>query len=151
MTPERTPQERIQGELTAALKARDAARTSTLRLLLTALKNQRIADGAEVDEAGFLKIVRKSVKQRHEAAELYDQGGRGELAAKERAEAEMLQAYLPPAVDEAEIRRAVEAFVAAEGLSGKQAMGAVMKEMVARFAGQADGAAISRIAREVLS
>ncbi len=146
-----TPQDKIQAELTQALKARDAARTSTLRLLLTALKNERIARGEDVDEAGFLKIVQKSIKQRKEAAELYDKGGREELAAKELAEAELLSAYLPAQVDEAEIRAAVEQLVAAEGLEGPQAIGRVMKELVARFAGQADGGTISRIARDVLS
>ncbi len=146
-----TPQEKIQAELTQALKARDAARTSTLRLLLTALKNERIARGEDVDEAGFLKIVQKSIKQRKEAAELYDKGGREELAAKENTEAEMLAAYLPQQAGEDEIRSAIETFVAAEGLEGPQAIGRVMKEMVARFAGQADGGTISRIAREVLS
>jgi uncharacterized protein YqeY len=146
-----TPQDKIQAELTEALKARDAARTSTLRLLLTALTNERIARGEEVDEAGFLKIVQKAIKQRKEAAELYEKGGRDELAAKESSEAELLSAYLPAQVDEAEIRAAIEELVAAEGLEGPQAIGRVMKEMVARFAGQADGGTISRIARDVLS
>jgi uncharacterized protein len=146
-----TPQDRIQADLAAALKARDGARVSTLRMLLSAVKNERIAQGAEVDDAGFVKLVQRAIKQRAEAAELYDQGSRPELAGKERAEAEILSGYLPPQVDEAEIRQAIEGFVAAQGLSGPQAMGRVMKEMVARFAGSADGATIGRIAREVLS
>lgn len=146
-----TPQDRIQADLTAALKARDAARVSTLRLLLSAVKNERIAQGAEVDEARFLALVQKAIKQRAESAELYGRGKRPELAAKELAEAELLAQYLPPQVDEAEIRQAIASLVSAEGLAGPQAIGRVMKEMVTRFAGRADGATIGRIARQLLS
>lgn len=146
-----TPHETIQKQLTSALKARDAVRVSTLRLLLTALTNERIAQGAEVDDAGFLRLVQKAIKQRKEAADAYAAGGREKQAAQEVAEAEILTAFLPPPVDESAIRSAIEELVAAEELSGPQAIGRVMKEMVARFAGQADGGTISRIAREVLS
>lgn len=145
-----TPQETLQQELADAMKAGDKARTSTLRMLLTAVKNERIARGEEVDDDAFLKIVQKSIKQRREAAELYDKGGRDELAAKERAEAELLESYLPPQADEDEIRAAIEALVAEQGLEGPQAIGVVMKAMMARFAGSADGAVVSRIARDVL-
>ena len=146
-----TPREEIQAQLTEALKARESTRLSTLRLLLTAIDNERIAKGEEVDRNGFLKIVQKALKQRKESAEAYAKGGRGEQAARETAEAEILVALLPPQVDEAEIRTAIEDLVATEGLAGPQAMGQVMKAMVARFAGNADGGTISRIAREVLS
>jgi len=146
-----TPQETIQQELTVAIKAQDRERVATLRLLLSALKNEAIAHGAEVDDAGFMKLVQKSIKQRREAAELYDKGGRDELAAKERGEAKILSGYLPPPVDESEIRTAIEAFINAEELAGPQAIGRVMKEMTSRFSGRADGATLSRIAREVLS
>lgn len=145
-----TPQETLQQQLADAMKAGDKARTSTLRMLLTAVKNERIARGEEVDDDAFLKIVQKSIKQRREAAELYDKGGRDELAAKERAEAELLESYLPPQADEDEIRAAIEALVAEQGLEGPQAIGVVMKAMMARFAGSADGAVVSRIARDVL-
>lgn len=146
-----TPREKIQAQLSEALKAHQATRLSTLRLLLTAMDNERIAKGGEVDEDGFLKIVQKAIKQRKESADAYIAGGRDELAAKEAAEAEILVAFLPPQVGEAEIRAAIEELVAAEGLAGPQAIGRIMKEMVARFAGSTDGGTISRIAREVLS
>ena len=77
-------------------------------------------------------------------------GGREELAAKEEREAEILEAYLPPPVDEEAIRAALREFIAAEGLSGPSAIGPIMKEMLARFAGQADGGTINRLAREIL-
>jgi uncharacterized protein YqeY len=146
-----TPRDKIQAEMTSALKAHDSSRVSTLRLLISALDNERIASGGEVDEAAFMRIVQKSIKQRQEAAELYDQGHRDELAAKERQEAEILTAFLPPPVDEDEIRSAVEQFIDAEGLEGPPAIGRIMKEMLARFAGRADGGTISRIARELPS
>lgn len=146
-----TPREKIQAELTAALKAHQATRVSTLRLLMTAMDNERIAQKSEVDDDGFLKIVQKALKQRKESAEAYTSGGREELAAKEVAEAEILTAFLPPQADEADIRSAIEELVADEGLAGPQAIGRIMKEMVSRFAGSADGGTISRIAREVLS
>ncbi|MCZ6507643.1 MAG: GatB/YqeY domain-containing protein [Acidobacteria bacterium] len=144
------PRDKIQADVAAALKARDTARVSTLRLLISALDNERIARGREVDEAGFMRLVQKAIKQRKEAAELYDKGSRSELADKERTEAEILAAYLPPPIDEEEIRAAVVEFIDGEGLAGPQAIGRVMKEMMARFAGRADGGTINRIARELL-
>jgi len=146
-----TPVERIQADVKAAMKAREAERLATLRMLLTAIKNEQIARGAELDEESFLAVVKRSIKQRRDAADQYRKGGREELAAKEEREAEILEAYLPAQAGEDEIRRAIEDFVAAEGLSGPKAMGPVMKAMMARFGASADGAVISRIARQVLN
>lgn len=146
-----SPQDRIQADLTAAMKAGDKARVSTLRLLLNRIKNERIALGREVDEPTFQALAQKAIKQHRESAEAFRQGGRPEQAAAEEAEIEVLSAYLPPPADEAEVRAAIEAFVAEQGLSGPQAIGPVMREMTQRFAGRADGAAINRIARDVLS
>ena len=95
-----TPQERIETEVREALKARQKERLSTLRMLLNTLKNERIRTGQEVDEATFLKLVRKSIKQRQESSQQFRQGGRQELAEKEDREADILTAYLPPAVDD---------------------------------------------------
>lgn len=145
-----TPRDTLAADLKTALKARDSERVATLRLLMTALTNERIRAGAEVDEAGFVGLVRKAIKQRHDSAEQYRRGGREELAAKEEREATILEAYLPPAVDEATIRAAIEAFVAEGGLAGPAAIGPIMKEMLGRFGTGADGATINRIAREVL-
>lgn len=146
-----TPLEKVQSDLKAAMKAGDKERTSTLRLLLSALKNERIEIGGELDEEGFLKLVRKSIKQCEESSRQYREGGREELASKEEREAETLRAYLPPEAGEDEIRAAIRAFVDEQGLSGGGAIGPVMKEMLARFAGRADGGTINRIAREVLA
>lgn len=146
-----TPQQRIEADLKAAMKAGEKERLSTLRMLLTELKNERIRRGAEVDEAGFASAVRKAIKQREEAAEQYRKGNRPELAEKEDGEAKILATYLPAQADEATIRAAIEALVAERGLSGPAAMGVIMKETLAKLGSAADGAAVSRIAREVLA
>jgi len=146
-----SPQERIENEVRAALKAREKERLSTLRMLLNSIKNERIRTGQEVDEATFLNLVRKGIKQRQDSSQQYRQGGRQELADLEDREAEILAVYLPPAVDEEELATAIRQYVAAEGLAGAQAMGSVMKEMLSRFSGRTDGGTINRLAREILA
>lgn len=146
-----TPQQRIEADVKNAMKAGEKERLGTLRMLLTEIKNERIRRGSDVDEAGFVSLVRKAIKQREEAAAQYRNGGREELAAKEDSEARILAAYLPAQVDEGQIRAAVQALVAERNLSGPAAIGPVMKEMLGRFGSSADGAVINRIAREVLT
>ena len=145
-----TPQETVESDLRAALKAGDKEKLATLRLLLADVKNERIRRGPEVDAETFAGLVRKAIKQRGEAAEQFRAGGRLELAEKEEREAAILEAYLPQQAGEAEIRAAIAAFAAAEGLSGPKGIGPVMRAMLARFGATADGATINRLAREVL-
>ena len=145
-----TPQETIQTQIKEALKAGDKERLSTLRLLLAAIKNETIRAGEEVDEAGFLKLVRKAIKQRKDSAEQYRKGDREELASKEEREAEILAAYLPPQVDEEELRSSIAALVESEGLAGPAAIGTIMKTMMAKYAGQTDGGTVNKIARKLL-
>jgi uncharacterized protein YqeY len=146
-----SPQQRVENDLKAALKAGDRLRLQTLRLLLTELKNQRIERRAEVDETGFAALTRRAIKQREEAATQYRQGQREELAVKEEAEAVILASYLPAALSEEEIRGRLRALIESRGLSGPAALGAVMKESRALFGGSADNGTVSRIARELLS
>ncbi len=145
------PQQRIESEVKEALRGGEKEKLSTLRLLLSEIKNERIRTAEEVDEETFLRLVRKGIKQRKDSAEQYRKGSRAELAEAEEREAEYLLAYLPAQASEAELRAAIEGFVEAEGLSGPGAIGPVMKAMVARFSGRSDGGTISRIAKEVLS
>jgi uncharacterized protein YqeY len=145
-----TPQARLEADLKDAMKARAKERLSTLRMLLTEVKNERIERGADLDDDAFAAVVRRAIKQRHESERQYRDGGRPELADKEKREAEILAGYLPEQVGEAEIRAAVAEFVAAEGLSGARGLGPVMKAMIQRFGATADGGTINRIAREVL-
>jgi len=133
-----------------ALKAKDKDRLGTLRMLLTDLKNEKIRLGEEVDEEGFFAVVRRGIKQRRDSETQYRDGGRAELADKEKLEAEILAAYLPQQAGEDEIRAAVQEYVAAEGLEGPRGIGPVMKAMIERFGGTADGTTINKVAREVL-
>jgi len=146
-----TPQQRIEADVKTALKAGEKEKLSTLRMLLGEIKNEKIRRQGEVDEAGFVSLVRKAIKQREEAADQYKKGDRPELAAKEESEAKMLAEYLPAQVDEAQIRAAIQEVVSARGLSGPAAIGPIMKEMLARFGSAADGSTINRLAREVLA
>jgi hypothetical protein len=145
------PQTRLETDLKEAMKARDKERTSTLRMLLAMVKNRRIELGAEVGEAELVALVRKSIKQREDSATQYRQGNRPELAEKEEAEIAMLEAYLPPPVDDDTVRAEVRAYLKTSGHAGPKAMGAVMKEMSARFAGTVDGKKLSGIVREELA
>src|SRR5436305_4471982 len=117
------PQQRIEADVKAAMKAQEKEKLSTLRMLLTEIKNERIRRGDEVDEAGFVSLVRKAIKQREDSISQFRAGGREELAAREEAELGVIGAYLPAQVDEGQIRAAVEEIVAEKGLSGPAAMG----------------------------
>ncbi len=145
-----TPQERIQSELKEALKAKDKERLSTLRLLLTDIKNEKIKRGEDLDDDAFLAVVRRGLKQRKDSEKQYRDGDRPELADKEKREAEILTAYLPQQVGEDELRAAIREFVDAEGLSGPRGIGPTMKAMLGRFGSAADGATINRLTREIL-
>ena len=133
------------------MKAGEKERLSVLRLLLTEIKNERIRLRGEVDEAAFNALLRRAIKQREESSAQYRKGNRPDLAGKEESEAALLAAYLPAQLGEEQIRAAIEELIAARGLSGAGALGAVMKESRQLFGGAADNATVSRIAREVLA
>jgi uncharacterized protein YqeY len=145
--------ERITQDLTASMKAQDAARTSTLRMAKAALKNKEIDKRAPLDEAEALKIVQGLVKQREDSVEQYVNGNRPDLADKERAEIALLVAYLPAAVSDEEIAAAVDTAVAATGAASAKDMGKVMKAALAALAasGKAvDGKRVNEAVRKRL-
>ena len=123
--------ERITQDLTAAMKAQDAARTSTLRMAKAALKNKEIDKKAPLDDGEALKIVQGLVKQREDSVEQYVKANRPELADKERAEIALLKAYLPADVSDEEVAAAVEKAVAETGAASAKDMGRVMKAALA--------------------
>ena len=145
------PQTRLEDDIKTAMKERQADKLSTLRLLLGAVKNRKIELGTDLDDAEFLALVQKAIKQRRDAAEQYAKGGRDELAAKEEAEIGVLEAYLPEQASEDDIRAAIAQLIASEGLEGPKAMGPVMKAMKEKFGGATDGQTLSRLARELLA
>ena len=126
--------EQITQDLTAAMKAQDAARTSTLRMAKAALVNKQIDKHGALEDAEAVRVLQGLVKQREDAAEQYVKGGRPELADKERAEIVVLKAYLPAEVCEAEIAAAVEKAVAETGAASPKDMGKVMKAALAALA-----------------
>jgi uncharacterized protein YqeY len=139
-------QDRIDQDLKEAMKARQADRLSTIRMLKSALKNAAIEkEGLHhvLDDAAAFAIVRKELKKRQDAIEAFEKGGRPELAARERAEAEILSAYLPQAMTPDEMNALVAACIAETGATSKKQMGAVMKLATERSAGRADGKALS--------
>jgi uncharacterized protein YqeY len=144
------PQERIQDDLKEAMKARDAERTGTLRMLLAEIKNEKIRLGRELGEEDFLGVVQKGVKQRQDAVEQYRAGGRADLAEKEEREARLLGAYLPEQLSEEQVRAEVEQLVREQNLAGPKALGAVMGALVPKLKGRVDGKLLQRIARETL-
>jgi uncharacterized protein YqeY len=145
--------ERVGQDLTAAMKAKDAARTSTLRLAKAALKNREIDKHAALDDAETVRVLRGLVKQREDAALQYDKGGRPELAARERDEIVVLMSYLPAEVTEAEIGAVVEAAISETGAQSPRDMGRVMKAAMAALAASGktvDGKRVNEIVRKRL-
>ncbi len=138
----------LRSDLTAAMKDRDQLRSGTLRMALTAITNEEVAgkSSRELTDADVITVLTKEAKKRREAATAYDDANRTDLADKERAELEVLSAYLPAQLDDAELSAIVADAVSSSGASGPQGMGAVMKLVQPKVAGRADG---GRIAAEV--
>lgn len=143
--------ERINEDLIAAMKNKEAERLSTLRMVKTALKNKEIDKMAPLDEAEAIKVLQTLVKQRRDSVEQYQQAGRPELAAKESAEIKMIEEYLPAALDEATIGQMVEATIAELGATTVKEMGAVMKAVMAKLVGQTvDGKVVNQLVKAKL-
>jgi uncharacterized protein YqeY len=145
-----TLKEQLRADLTSAMKARDETRTRTLRMALTSISNEEVAgDSArELTDDEVLKILGREAKRRREAATAFADAGRAEQAAAERAEEDVLAAYLPAQLDDGELQAIVAAAIADTGVSGPAAMGQVMKAVTPKIAGRAEG---SRVAAEVRS
>ena len=145
----------INTALREAMKARDARRVSTLRLVNAALKNADIdAQGRGkpvLSDEEILPLLQKLIKQRQEAVELYDKAGRAELAARERGEMEIIGAYLPKQMSEAEGKAAVADAIKATGASGIKDMGKVMAALKQSYAGRMDFAKASALVKSMLS
>jgi len=137
---------RLQGDLNASRKAQDKPLTLLLGTVLSEVKNRRIELRREPGDAEVIEVLRKSIKKRRESVEMYDKGGRADLADRERTEAAALEKYLPPAVDSSEIRAAVVTAIAA----GANTIGSLMGKVLPQFKGRVEGGTINAIAREEL-
>jgi uncharacterized protein YqeY len=144
--------ERIVSDLTAAMKAKDAPRLSVLRMVKASFMNREIEKGGELTDEEMTKALQSLVKQRRDSIEQYEKAGRQELADKEQAEIEVIEAYLPRAATREEIEQAVTEAISETGASSMREMGAVMKAAQARLSGRsADGRTVSEIVKAKLS
>lgn len=144
--------DQIIADMTAAMKAKDAARTSTLRMLKAAIVNREIEKGGELDEEEVAKLLRSQVKQRRDSVDQYLKAGRQELVEKETAEIAVIEGYLPQAASPEEIDRAVTAAIAETGASSMKEMGAVMKATMVLLAGKnPDGRVVSETVKKKLA
>ncbi len=139
-----TLQERIDSDLKDAMRAKDAGKLAVLRMLKSAVKYAAIEkpDGV-LDDTAATQVIRKQVKQRQDSIESFEKGGRPELAAKEKEEMEILNAYLPKGLSAEELSALVREAIKEVGATSKAQMGAVMKALQAKAAGRADGKALS--------
>ncbi len=137
---------RITEEMKAALRAGERARLSTIRLLLAAIKQREVDERIELSDADIVGIVERMIKQRRESIAAFDAGGRPELSAVERAEIDVLQAYMPQPLSDDEIAALIEAALASAGAPGPAAMGKVMTALRPQLAGRAD---MTRVAAAV--
>jgi uncharacterized protein YqeY len=147
-----TLQERIDADLKDAMRAKDAGKLSVLRGLKSALKYAEIEKAdAGLDDSAAVQVIRKQVKQRQDSIESFEKGGRPELAAKEKEELEILNAYLPKGLSSEELSALVRETIAEVGATSKAQMGAVMKALQAKVAGRADGKTLSAEVQKQLS
>jgi uncharacterized protein YqeY len=146
--------ERVDSDLKEAMRAKDATKLSVLRMLKSALKYAAIAKSggeAELSDAEAVQVIRKQAKQRQDSIESFEEGGRAELADKEKEELAILNAYLPRAMSPDELAKIVRETIAELGATSKAQMGEVMKKLQAKAGGRADGKTLSGEVQKQLS
>jgi len=144
--------ERVTKDIADAMRQKNQATLAPLRMLKAALMNREVEKGRALDEAESLQVVNQLVKQRRDSIDQFRAGGRQDLVDREQAELSFLAGYLPPAVDEAAIQRAIDEAVAETGAAGPKDMGKVMKAVMARLAGATvDGRVVSDAVKKRLT
>lgn len=143
--------EQITEDMKAAMRAKDAGRLGTIRLLTAAMKQKEVDERIELTDAHVLAIIEKMIKQRKDSISQFEAGGRQDLADIEKAELTVLAAYMPPELSEAEISGEVAAAIAQTGAAGPQDMGKVMGVLKPKLAGRADMTAVSAVVKRALS
>jgi hypothetical protein len=143
--------ERITEDMKAAMRAKDAERLSTIRMLLAACKQREVDERIVLDDTMVIGLVDKLIKQRKDSITAFEQGGRTDLAAKEAAEIKVLEVYLPQRLRADEVTAAVSAIVASLGAAGPGDMGKVMAAAKAQLGGKADMASVSAAVKQALS
>lgn len=145
--------DQLQSDLTAAMKARDPETVATLRMLVAAVKNARVAAGqsGEVTDEQTVELLTREAKKRAEAAEAYEEAGRSELAEKERSELAIIRRYLPEQLDEERLRTLVDEAIAETGAQGPSDLGRVMSAVMPKVKGRADGKVVNGMVRSRLA
>jgi len=139
--------DQISEDMRAAMKAREQTRVGTLRMLMAAVKNSEVERGRALDDDEVLDAITREAKRRRESIDAFTKGGRDELVAKETAELAVLESYLPAALTEAELAALVDEAIAEAGATDPKQMGVVMKVLVPKIRGRADGGAVSALVR----
>jgi uncharacterized protein len=135
----------------AAMRAKESARLSTIRLLLAAIKQREVDERIELDDAAVLGVIEKMIKQRRESIAQFEKASRTDLADAEKAEVQILSAYLPAQMSDAEIQKQVDSVISETGAAGAKDMGKVMAALKARLAGKADMGKVSGLVKAKLS
>ncbi len=145
--------EKLQNDLTDAMRARDEIRSSTIRMILTSIKNEEVAgkEARELNDAEMITVLSREAKKRREAAEAFDQAGAKNRADQERAEGVVIGEYLPKQLTEDEIKSLIAAAMAETGASTPAQMGLVMKSLQPKIAGKADGGLVSSLVKAALA
>jgi len=145
--------EKLQNDLTEAMRARDEVRSSTIRMVLTATKNEEVSgkEARELSDAEVITVLSREAKKRREAAEAFEQAGAKDRADMERAEGVVIAEYLPAQLSESEIKEMITVAIAETGATGPQQMGLVMKSIQPKIAGRADGGVVSSLVKAALS
>lgn len=151
--------EKIESDLKAAMKSKDLAAAAALRMVIAAVQYKEIEDrglkklelGKSLDDAGVIKVISTLAKQRQESIEMFKKGGRDDLVKKETAEFALISRYLPSALSEGEIEKIVEDSIRESNAAGPKDMGNVMKLVMGKIAGRADGKLVNEIVRRKLT
>ena len=145
--------EKLQNDLTEAMRARDEVRSSTIRMVLTAIKNEEVSgkEARDLSDAEVITVLSREAKKRREAAEAFEQAGAADRAANEKAEGVIIAEYLPAQLSESQIKEMIAAAIAESGATGPQQMGQVMKLIQPKIAGRADGGIVSSLVKAALS
>ena len=145
--------EKLQNDLTEAMRARDEVRSATIRMILTAIKNEEVSgkEARDLNDQEVITVLSREAKKRREAAEAFEQAGAADRAANEKAEGVIIAEYLPARLSESEIKDLITAAIKETGAAGLQQMGLVMKSIQPKIAGRADGGLVSSLVKAALS
>ena len=145
--------EKLQNDLTASMRNRDEVRSSTIRMILTSIKNEEVSgkEVRELSEGELITVLSREAKKRREAAEAFDQAGAKDRAEIERAEGVIIAEYLPKQLSQSEVKELIEAAIKETGANSPAQMGLVMKNLQPKIAGKADGALVSSLVKAALA